>query len=219
LPDRREIYPGGWYTGAMRYLLLMFILIPIVEMVVLIKVGGIIGAIPTVGLVVLTATIGVWLLKREGLATINRVQEKMANGELPGKELLEGVMLIIGGALLLTPGFVTDAIGFVCLIPWLRQPVASWLLRNGNWQWTQGGGSGFSGSFSAGFGTQGPRPGGSPFNNPRDDLRGQGARVIDGEFIDGELMDDERLDTKALDDKALDEKKGQEPRADHKPPH
>lgn len=89
-----------------------------------------IGAIPTVGLVVLTATIGVWLLKREGLATLTRLQQKMAQGELPGRELLEGVMLIIGGALLLTPGFVTDAIGFVCLIPWLRQPVATWLLSH-----------------------------------------------------------------------------------------
>ena len=190
----------------MRYLLLMFILIPIAEMVVLIKVGGLIGAIPTVGLVVLTATIGVWLLKREGLATINRVQEKMANGELPGKELLEGVMLIIGGALLLTPGFITDAIGFVCLIPWLRQPVASWLLRHGNWQWTQGGSSGFAGSFGAGFGTRGPRPGGSPFSSPRDDLRGQRARVIDGEFVDSALMDDKRPGANALADKALADK-------------
>ncbi|MDA9315921.1 FxsA family protein, partial [Pseudomonadales bacterium] len=114
----------------MRFLLLFFIGIPILEMIVLIKVGGMIGAIPTVGLVVLTATIGVWLLKREGLATLTRLQQKIARGELPGKELLEGVMLIIGGALLLTPGFVTDAIGFVCLIPWLRQPVAAWLLNH-----------------------------------------------------------------------------------------
>ena len=114
----------------MRFLLLFFIGIPILEMIVLIKVGGMIGAIPTVGLVVLTATIGVWLLKREGLATLTRLQQKMAQGELPGRELLEGVMLIIGGALLLTPGFVTDAIGFVCLIPWIRQPVATWLLNH-----------------------------------------------------------------------------------------
>ena len=114
----------------MRFLLLTFIAIPIIEMVVLIKVGGLIGVFPTVALVVLTAMAGVWLLKREGSSTLTRLQEKLAQGELPGKELLEGVMLIIGGALLLTPGFVTDAIGFVCLIPWLRQPLATWLLNH-----------------------------------------------------------------------------------------
>lgn len=114
----------------MRFLLLIFIAIPIIEMVVLIKVGGLIGVFPTVALVVLTAMAGVWLLKREGSSTLTRLQEKLAEGELPGKELLEGVMLIIGGALLLTPGFVTDAIGFVCLIPWLRQPLATWLLNH-----------------------------------------------------------------------------------------
>jgi len=138
----------------MRFLLFLFISIPILEMVVLIQVGGIIGAIPTVGLVVLTATLGIWLLRLEGMATLNQVQEKLGRGEIPGRELLEGIMLLIGGALLLTPGFVTDAIGFVCLLPFLRKPIAQWLINKGlmkylnissNGQFSQGN---FSGSFS-----------------------------------------------------------------------
>lgn len=115
----------------MRILLFIFIVIPIVEMVILIEVGGLIGAWPTVGLVLLTATVGVWLLKLQGLATLSRVQAKLARGELPDTELLEGIMLLIGGTLLLTPGFVTDAIGFICLIPGLRQPIARWILSRG----------------------------------------------------------------------------------------
>ncbi|MDB9942162.1 FxsA family protein [Pseudomonadales bacterium] len=170
----------------MRFLLLFFIGIPILEMIVLIKVGGMIGAIPTVGLVVLTATIGVWLLKREGLATLTRLQQKMAQGELPGKELLEGVMLIIGGALLLTPGFVTDAIGFVCLIPWLRQPVATWLLNH-----TQL----FQGTMQMG----GMRMGGMQmgemqrdnFDNEPTGAEQNRHRIINGEF---ETEDDKKLD-------------------------
>ena len=112
----------------MRYLVAMFIGVPIVEMLILIEVSGLIGGLPTVALVVLTATIGVWLLRLEGLATMRRVQERMARAELPETELLEGAMLLMGGALLLTPGFVTDAIGFVCLVPVLRRPVARFLL-------------------------------------------------------------------------------------------
>ncbi len=115
----------------MRSLLLFFIITPIVEMYLLIQVGGIIGALPTVGLVVLTATLGIWLLRLEGLATLNQVQEKLNRGEIPGRELLEGIMLLIGGALLLTPGFVTDAIGFTCLLPMLRKPIAQWLINYG----------------------------------------------------------------------------------------
>jgi len=116
----------------MRPLVLFFILIPILEMVILIKVGGIIGVFPTVALVVLTAMIGVWLLRQQGLSTWIRVQEKLARGEIPGMEMLEGIMLLIGGALLLTPGFFTDILGFICLIPQLRKPVANWLM---NHQW------------------------------------------------------------------------------------
>ena len=112
----------------MRFLVALFIGVPIVEMLILIEVGGLIGALPTVGLVMLTATLGVWLLRREGLATMRRVQTRISRAEIPETELLEGAMLLVGGALLLTPGFVTDAIGFVCLIPMLRRPVARFLL-------------------------------------------------------------------------------------------
>lgn len=102
----------------------IFLSVPLIEMIILIEVGSIIGAVPTVGLVVLTAVCGIWLLRLEGMATLARVQQKLAAGELPGEELLEGVMLLIGGALLLTPGFATDLFGFICLIPIFRRPLA-----------------------------------------------------------------------------------------------
>ena len=104
--------------------LLLFMLIPIVEMWILIEVGGWIGALPTIGLVVLTATIGLSLLKQQGLSTLMRVRRKMDEGAIPASELVSGVMIAVGGALLLTPGFVTDAVGFALLIPQTRQ----WLL-------------------------------------------------------------------------------------------
>jgi UPF0716 protein FxsA len=115
----------------MRLSLFLFISIPILEMYVLIEVGKSIGALPTVALVVLTATLGIWLLRLQGIATLRQVQEKISRGEIPGRELLEGIMLLIGGALLLTPGFVTDGIGFSCLLPFLRKPIAQWLINRG----------------------------------------------------------------------------------------
>ena len=99
-------------------------------MIILIEVGGMIGPLPTVGLVVLTAICGVWLLRLEGMASLTRVQEKLQRGEIPETELLEGIMLIIGGALLLTPGFATDIVGFVCLVPGLRRPLAARIIRS-----------------------------------------------------------------------------------------
>lgn len=104
--------------------LLVFMLVPIVEMWILIEVGGWIGALPTIGLVVLTATIGLSLLKQQGLSTLMRARRKMDEGAIPASELVSGVMIAVGGALLLTPGFVTDALGFALLIPQTRQ----WLL-------------------------------------------------------------------------------------------
>ena len=105
--------------------LLLFIAVPIVEMWILIQVGGEIGALPTIGLVVLTATIGISLLKRQGLSTLMSARAKMDQGRIPAGELVSGVMLAVGGALLLTPGFVTDVVGFLLLIPATRR----WVLR------------------------------------------------------------------------------------------
>ena len=109
----------------MRILLLVFIIVPIVEMWLLIQVGGFIGALPTIAAVLLTAMIGLALLRRQGLSTLLRVNQRMASGELPAREMLEGIVLAVSGALLLTPGFFTDAIGFAGLTPVLRQ----WLVR------------------------------------------------------------------------------------------
>lgn len=112
-----------------RVLFLAFLIVPIIEMAVLIEVGGMIGAIKTIGLVMLTAVIGVWLLRLQGFATLRSVRAKLAAGQLPDTELIEGVFLIIGGALLLTPGFVTDGVGFICLLPWTRKAMARSVLE------------------------------------------------------------------------------------------
>ena len=111
-------------AGGLVMPLIIFMLVPIVEMWILIEVGGWIGALPTISLVVLTATLGLSLLKRQGLSTLMSARRKMDEGSIPASELVSGVMIAVGGALLLTPGFVTDAIGFALLIPQTRQ----WLL-------------------------------------------------------------------------------------------
>lgn len=103
---------------------------PIIEIFVLLKVGGVIGVLNTVILVVLTAIIGVALLKQQGLSTLAKAQQKMHTGSIPAKEMVEGIFLAVGGALLLTPGFVTDAIGFCCLLPGIRQLIIGWGLKN-----------------------------------------------------------------------------------------
>jgi UPF0716 protein FxsA len=116
----------------MPVLFLIFILVPIVEMYILIKVGAMIGGLYTIGLVLLTAIIGVSLLKKQGLSTFMTAQQKLQTGQMPITEIAEGLMLAVTGALLLTPGFVTDAFGFIMLTPVLRQLLAkkvfeSWL--------------------------------------------------------------------------------------------
>lgn len=112
----------------MRFALLLFILVPIVEMTVLIQVGSEIGALATVGLVFLTAIVGVTLIRKQGLETSLKAQEKMRRGELPASEVAEGLMLIFAGLCLLIPGFVTDAIGALLLIPPLRKLFAAGLI-------------------------------------------------------------------------------------------
>lgn len=112
----------------MRFLFALFIAIPILEMVVLIQVGQQIGALWTIVLVLLTAFIGINLLRYQGLSTLSRATWRMQSGQIPAQEMLEGILLAVGGALLLTPGFVTDTIGFLLLVPFTRQFFASRLM-------------------------------------------------------------------------------------------
>ena len=108
--------------------LLVFFLTPIIEMYLLIEVGGYIGAWPTIGLVMITAVIGVALLRIQGLATLTRGVGRLNQGELPAREMVEGLLLAVAGALLLTPGFVTDFVGFLLLAPPTRLLIAERVL-------------------------------------------------------------------------------------------
>jgi len=123
--------------------LLLLIVVPIVEIYFLIQVGGSIGAFPTVLLIVFTAVLGAYLFRLQGLTTLQRVQASLARGEIPAIEMIEGAMLLVSAALLLTPGFVTDLIGFVCLVPAVRRKFAlslldSPLINPGAFQASQG---------------------------------------------------------------------------------
>ncbi len=108
----------------------LFIGVPLIEIYLFIKLGGLIGALPTVVLVIVTVLIGVSLLRAQGFSTMARFQQEVATGQLPATTMLEGVALIFGGALLLTPGFLTDTIGFLCLIPFTRQTIIAWAIKN-----------------------------------------------------------------------------------------
>lgn len=113
----------------MRFLLIFFIVMPILEVWVLLRVGSIIGGLSTVALVVLTAVIGVMLLRQQSFSTVLRARGKLEQGEAPVGEMVEGLFLAVGGALLLTPGFITDALGFCCLLPGIRRGLLGWALR------------------------------------------------------------------------------------------
>jgi len=106
-------------------LFLLFLLVPIIEIYLLIQVGGIIGAVPTIAMVILTAVVGSALIRQQGFTTLQRARQGMAAGQVPAMEMMEGVALLIAGALLLTPGFFTDTLGFLLLVP----PIRRWAIR------------------------------------------------------------------------------------------
>ena len=117
----------------MRFLLilalLLLVVIPTVEIYTFIAVGGRIGALPTVLLTLFTAALGIFLVRLQGFGVMTDVQRAMLQGRAPLAEMLSGALLLIAGILLLIPGFVTDAIGFVLLVPPLRQLLATLLAR------------------------------------------------------------------------------------------
>ena len=139
---------------------LFFLTVPFVEIYLLLQIGGIVGVLPTVLLVVFTAVLGAWLLRQQGFATWQRFQTSLSKGDIPAYEMIEGPILLVGGALLLTPGFFTDALGFACLIPGVRQKFAKYVIEN----------------YLVNMQTN--MQGGSPFQKPP----GKAENVIEGEF-------------------------------------
>ena len=110
-------------------IILTLMLVTSLEIVVIIQVGGLLGAWPTVGLLFLISVLGGFLLKREGLSAWGRIQADLANGLMPGKAVADGVLILFGGALMLTPGFLTDITGLLLLFPPSRVVARAIVLR------------------------------------------------------------------------------------------
>jgi len=110
-------------------LVLVFLVVPLAELYVIIQVGSAIGALNTVALLLLMGLAGGWLMKREGLGVLRRVQSQLAQGRAPGTELVDGFLILFGGALMLSPGFLTDALGLALLVPPARALVRRALTR------------------------------------------------------------------------------------------
>jgi UPF0716 protein FxsA len=104
-------------------LVVLFLIVPIVEIYVIVQVGQQIGALPTIALLLVESAIGAWLVKREGRRAWSALTGAVGTGRLPSRELADGGLVLVGGTLLLTPGFVTDVFGFFLILPWTR-PIA-----------------------------------------------------------------------------------------------
>lgn len=106
----------------------LFVVVPLIELALLIWLGQWMGVMPTVLLVAVTGVLGAWLARTQGVQALTRLQEEMARGELPGKALMDGAAILVGGTLLLTPGVLTDVLGFALLIPPTRSLLQKWAL-------------------------------------------------------------------------------------------
>ena len=148
----------------------LFLIVPVLDLALLVAVGERIGFWPTVGTVVLTALVGSWLARREGTAAWRRVQARLGAGGLPGQELIDGLLILVSGVLLLTPGFLTDLVGILGLLPPSRA-VARRALRARFKRAVR------QGSVRVVGMRPGPPFGGSPFGPPRPAV--EDAEVID----------------------------------------
>ena len=104
-------------------LLLLFTIVPLVELFLLVKLGTVVGVGPTIALVIFTGILGAWLARQQGLGVLRRLSEDLAKGRLPAEALIDGLLILIAGAVLLTPGLLTDALGFLLLVPRSRAVV------------------------------------------------------------------------------------------------
>ncbi len=110
-------------------LLLLLLIVPFAELYVIIQVAHAFGALDTVFLLILVSVAGAWLMKREGVSVWRRFRRQVEAGHVPGREIADGVMILLAGALMLTPGFLTDLVGIALLLPPVRAAVRAILLR------------------------------------------------------------------------------------------
>lgn len=110
-------------------LILLFTIVPLAELYILIKIGSHIGGFNTIVLVIMTAVLGAWLARLQGLRTLQQIQLSLSQGQLPAEELIDGVLILAGGILLLTPGVLTDLFALVLLFPYTRTYFKRWLRR------------------------------------------------------------------------------------------
>ncbi len=142
----------------MPLLLLLFIAVPIAELWLIIKIGGEIGVLPTIALLIVDSFVGAALARSQSRAAWQRFNLALAEGRVPGKEAFDGAMIILGGALLLTPGFISDIFGLILLIPPTRALVREFISRRVS--------TGTAATWRVG--TFGSRPGGGPTPFPRE---------------------------------------------------
>ena len=173
-------------------LLILFIAVPIAELYVIIQIGGAIGVLPTLALLVLDSMVGAALARSQSRAAWERFNRVLAEGRVPGREVFDGAMIILGGALLLTPGFITDIFGLVLLIPPTRALVRTVLsravARRGGVAWRV---SGFG--TRPGMGGRGPGTGQDAWSRPGRsyDYEGTAHEVPDAELPPSERPADE----------------------------
>ena len=121
--------PNACYLSPMAKLLLLFIVVPAVELILLIKLGGMIGILTTIAVIVVTGALGATLARWQGLGVLRKVQSELARGGLPAGPMVDGVIILIAAALLMTPGFLTDIVGFLFLVPGFRA-----ILKSAAWK-------------------------------------------------------------------------------------
>ena len=190
----------------MRVLFILFAVLPILEIALLVNVGSIIGGWNTIGIVILTAFIGSYFVKREGLSTLQTAQAKMQRNEMPGKELVEGLMLVVAGVLLVTPGFITDILGFMFVLPGTRHLLAAQVSKHMKMRVIMpgagGASAGPSGFNAGGFNTNGQQGpfgsdhfGSDPFGSKDSPFTTSAKNkddVIEGEYTDKTQNDEDK---------------------------
>ena len=110
-------------------LFLLFIAVPLLELMILIELGSAFGLAPTIGLVLLTGAIGAWAARAQGFYVLSRIQGELGRNQLPAAQLVDGAMVLVGGVLLITPGLLTDLTGFALMVPAFRAVIRQWLMN------------------------------------------------------------------------------------------